>query len=199
MPTGYTAGIAGNMSFNEFIMDCARAMGACITMRDDPRSTEIPDKFEPSTYYIKAFKKATQRFTTLQKMSAKEAEKEAKKEFKKAVENNQKNISDNNELRKKYQTMLASVKEWQPPTPDHKGLKSFMVEQISESIEHDCSNSYYLDNPPKMLSGEEWLSKKISAALRNINYYETENQKEVERANGRTLWVQQLKKSLNKE
>lgn len=45
MPTGYTAAIKYGITFKEFALDCARNFGACISMRDEPRETPIPDEF----------------------------------------------------------------------------------------------------------------------------------------------------------
>jgi hypothetical protein len=36
MPTGYTAAIGEGIEFDKFVMQCARAMGACVMMRDEP-------------------------------------------------------------------------------------------------------------------------------------------------------------------
>ena len=35
--------------------------------------------------------------------------------------------------RERYETMLAEVEAWQPPTPDHEELKRFMADQLRES------------------------------------------------------------------
>jgi hypothetical protein len=35
MPTGYTDKIKDGISFEEFVLSCARQFGACISMRDD--------------------------------------------------------------------------------------------------------------------------------------------------------------------
>ena len=55
MPTGYTAGVADGsiIDFNEYALQCARNFGACILLRDEPLSSEIPE-FEPSDYHEKA-------------------------------------------------------------------------------------------------------------------------------------------------
>jgi len=196
MPTGYTAGIEKGISFNKFVTGCARAFGACITMRDDSSNTKIPESFKPSDYHVKALKKASADLKLLQSMTTAATEKEAEKDFKIEVKERQKSIEKNNKLLSKYQDMLQKVNRWQPPTPKHVGLKDFMAKQISESIDWDCDNGYYADNPSKRLSGHEWLSKEVSKALRDISYHETENQKEIERSNGRTDWVQQLRESL---
>jgi hypothetical protein len=36
MPTGYTAAIKDGISFEKFVWDCARGMGALVMMRDEP-------------------------------------------------------------------------------------------------------------------------------------------------------------------
>src|SRR5665213_2401224 len=53
MPTGYTSKLyeGKDQSFNEFVMRCARAFGALITMRDDPSDAPIPDEFTADSYY----------------------------------------------------------------------------------------------------------------------------------------------------
>ena len=60
MPTGYTAGVATGeiKDFKTYALQCARAFGACIMLRDEPMSDEIPE-FKPSDHYEKSLAKAT--------------------------------------------------------------------------------------------------------------------------------------------
>ena len=81
MPTGYTSDIEKGITFNEFTMQCARAFGACISMRDDPGDKPIPKEFKPSTYHIEGIKKAKEKMVQLKKMSLETATQEAGKEF----------------------------------------------------------------------------------------------------------------------
>jgi len=196
MPTGYTAAIKDGISFEKFVMNCARAMGACVTMRDDPFNAEIPNKFEPSDYYSEKIKETKDRLERLKVMSNEEILAAAKEEFEKAVSCNNKQIVANNDLREKYQDMLEQVNKWQPPSPDHHDFKKFMIEQITSSIKFDCNNSYYLDNPPKFMSEKEWLTQQYENLLHDLDYYTKENQKEIERAHSRTTWIEQLRESL---
>lgn len=48
MPTGYTADVqSGKVTdFAEYAMNCARAFGALVLMRDDPSDADIPERFE---------------------------------------------------------------------------------------------------------------------------------------------------------
>lgn len=197
MPTGYTAAIGEGVTFNEFVMRCARAMGACITLRDEPVSVEIPEAFEPSTHNAEQLKDAEARLTELKAMKVMEADKAAKKEYAERVAQNEEAMKKNDSLRQKYEEMLRRVEAWQPPSTNHVGLKDFMIEQITQSVDFDCSNRYYIDNGPKLTTGEQWLSAATNQALKDIDYHAREQSKERERANSRTVWVRRLRSSLN--
>ena len=59
MPTGYTATLVEHgQTFPEFAMQCAKAFGACITLRDEPFDAPIPTKFKASTWHTKQQAKA---------------------------------------------------------------------------------------------------------------------------------------------
>lgn len=195
MPTGYTDMIKKGVTFKKFAMRSARAMGACVTMRDDPCDAEIPI-FKVSSYDKNKLKEATSKLKILKKTSIEDATAKATKEFNEKVLYNEIQISKNNILLGQYHRMLEKVKAWQPPSSDHTHFKNFMTEQITGSIKFDCSNSYYLDNTPKLLTGEAWLEKETKQSLRDIDYYTKEHEKEVERVNGRNTWIKQLKDSL---
>lgn len=68
MPTGYTAKLHNGeeQTFPEFVMSCARAFGALITMRDDPADAEIPDEFKPSDYHVRELEKARERLSEVE-------------------------------------------------------------------------------------------------------------------------------------
>lgn len=60
-------------------------------------------------------------------------------------------------LRAKCEAMLASVEAWQVPTPEHESLKTFMREQITQSIAFDCQPPASEPTPP--ITGDEWLQR----------------------------------------
>lgn len=72
MPTGYTAKLMEHgQEFNEFVLSCSRAMGACIMLRDhsgDVLPTEENVSSE-STYYAKSLEDAQAKLETLESMS----------------------------------------------------------------------------------------------------------------------------------
>ena len=196
MPTGYTNVIKDGITFEQFVFRCARAMGALVTMRDAPADAKIPDRFEPSDYYVKKIAEVELEYQLLESLSPEEVKAEADKEYFTAVGKTNENISNCNYLRGKYKEMLCKVKAWQPPTADHVEFKSFMIRQIEESIEHDCNTDYYINNFPQLKTAEIWLGEKRKELARSLSYYSKEHVAEISRAVGRTAWIQALKKSL---
>jgi hypothetical protein len=195
MPTGYTSSIKDGITFKEFIMECARAFGATVTMRDEPKNKEIPDKFGVSDYYTNKLSETQTEFENVKAMSGEEIILKARIEYDEKIAYNKQQIKEHNDLRQKYNDMLFEVKKWQPPTSDHHGLKDFMIQQITNSIDFDCDTSYYL-KPVELLTGEQWLSHRKHKLLKDIDYYTQEHQKELVRVNGRNEWLLQLRNSL---
>jgi hypothetical protein len=194
MPTGYTSDIEKGITFEQFALSCARNFGALVSMRDEPHDAPIPDEFTPSSYNADNLLKAQKELGELKALPIDECEKRAMMEYKEELERHEKYLADKRQLQTKYETMLSSAKAWTPPTPDHQGLKEFMIQQIEESIKWDCGTSFL--TKPKLLTATEWLNKKTEKALHGIEYHSEENAKEVQRTNERTSWVRELKKSL---
>ncbi len=109
----------------------------------------------------------------------------------------EKAIKKNKDLLTKYDSMLSDVYAWTPPTEDHNGLKTFMIDQIKESIRFDCSIEYYIEKQLiSPLSGIEWREQEKLKAIHNIQYHEKEYALEVQRCTDRTNWIKALRISL---
>jgi hypothetical protein len=196
MPTGYTADIAKGITFEQYALNCARAFGALILMRDDPSSTPIPERFEPSDYHIKAMASAKEDLARYDAMSRDDANAAAVEDYLAEVDRHEKRITEATELRNKYNAMLAQVVQWQPPTADHVKYKEFMIEQLRSSIDFDCNTDYY--TKPERLTGSEWLAQRITKARESVAYHEREHAQEVERTENRNGWIKALRDSLLK-
>lgn len=196
MPTGYTADIAKGISFEEFALQCARAFGALIMMRDEPADKLIPKEFKPSKYHSKEIAQIEKRLKNLKDMTEKQANEESAKEYQQKLNNKEKGIREAKELRAKYLVMLGAAQAWIPPSSDHAELKNFMIEQINQSIKFDCSTKYYLNQQIKLLSGKDWLAWQIQECLKDLYYHSKENEKEIQRTIERNLWIKQLRESL---
>lgn len=193
MPTGYTCNIEKGIEFKDFALSCARAFGACVTMRDDSSDTPIPEKFQPSNYHAPKIKKAEKALKELRKITVKDAEALAEKEFSTKMKEYEKYNKEKNKLKQKYEAMLAKVNAWTPPSTDHFEFRKFMADQIKKSIEFDCT---IYPCEVKRLTGEKWIKKEKERILWDIDYHAKGYTEEKERVESRNTWVKQLRESL---
>lgn len=196
MPTGYTAPVQDGTvtDFADFAMICARAFGACITMRDDPSDAVIPEQFAPSDYNAKALEKATAELAELEAMTPVERQVAADNANAAAIKAWDDYEAKKSIQRARYEAMLEKAREWSPPTSEHDGMKEFMIQQLTESIRFDCGEPY--DKRPSPKSVDDWFAKALAEANRNVAYYAKAQAEEIERARQRTKWVADLRASL---
>lgn len=196
MPTGYTATLMeSDQTFQDFVLLCARAFGACIMMRDEPMDAPIPQRFAPSRYNQERVAAANaelarlQSMTNDQKIAFGESRRSERAQcleriLKKEVEQNQ-----------RLEKMESLVKQWTPPTPDHAGLKEFMLDQLSIS-KHDTGYLQRSITETLEKSSMEYYAEAVKGAQRDIEYHTNEQIEEDQRAESRTAWVQQLRASI---
>ena len=194
MPTGYTHKIKDGQTFEAFVLGCARAFGALVTMRDEPADAVIPEKFEVSDYHEKEIAKAKQRAAEIESMSFDDVLKACEAEHIAALASWQKRKAEDTDLYNKYNAMLAEVLNWEPPTPDHVKLKEFMVEQLQTSRKFDCGLEW--DKEPKAFMPSEWIARELAAVRRNIEYHSEAHAKEIARVESRNKWISALRESL---
>ena len=195
MPTGYTAEIyeGKKPTFQEFAMGCARAFGACIMLRDEPTSTPIPEKFEASTYHVKALAEATENLLLLQGMTEEAKATGAELYNQRQRERYLESVEKHNRMLKDYSEMLMAAQSWAPPTPEHENFKAFMISQLKESMEFDC----HTPEAPETVTPEVWFANQLKSANWSLAYHQKEDVKEKERTDGRNAWISDLRKSLD--
>jgi hypothetical protein len=182
-------------TFPEFVLTCARAMGACIMMRDDAMDAPIPERFEPSDYHKKRIAEATKENARLLKMG--NAEKIAFGKAKKAerIARCKEWLARERAEMKRLADMEKAVRKWTPPTPDHVGLKEFMLQQIDVS-KHDLD---YIERDlakAKASAPMDYYVDAVNAAERDMEYNVKHEAEEVERAENRNKWLQDLRSSI---
>ena len=196
MPTGYTAGVqSGKVTdFSEFAMQCARAFGALIMMRDEPSSAEIPERFEPSNFNLKRKAEAEAELKRLEVMTDEEIKVARDVAEAKRIADRTNYNDTKAEQKERYEAMLAKVDCWVPPTVDHAEMKKFMRDQLIESIDFDCSPSTWDEDP--LPPAEDWHKNQVNKAHQDITYYEEKHNEEVARTESRNEWLRQLRESL---
>lgn len=195
MPTGYTAGIYDGSitSFEEYALQCARAFGACITLRDEELTSDIPE-FKPSDYHLKKIREIENERITLENTLDALLQLQLDKEHEDRVSSYH-NWEKENRLRfERYEAMLVKARAYKAPTSEHVEYAKFLVSQIEDSMKFDCFA--YSDLPPVKPSLEEWKANKIRNLYKDLAYHSKEYDAELERVEKRNLWIKALKESL---
>lgn len=195
MPTGYTYDVQRGKitTLHDFALHCARAMGACIMMRDDPADAPIPERFEPHTdFYDKGIAEARAVLAEVPALSAQECDARAAADYETALKSHTDRLAEQAAGERRYRSMLAQVEGW---TTQAEGIREFMLEQLRTSISHDC-DSRYEPEPPIRQTGEQWRQTTLEKVSRVLADRTVERAKEIGRTEGRNQWLANLRASL---
>lgn len=201
MPTGYTAPIyegEKDFTFEKFAMRCARNFGALAHLREKSKeeAIDLEKDFQPNSFYKDMLEVAEKDYQDF--LDNPPTEEQLNKEFDEYVQMEQARFLEREQkieaIRKRYEDMIKKVLAWQPPTPEHQSLKDFMLNQLWDSIEFDCS--LYA---PDVKDREGYFKDAMSPdhILRRISHYREMWEKEVRRSEECKKYVKELMDSLN--
>ena len=177
-------------AFPEFVLLCARAMGATIMMRDEPLDAPIPE-FEPSDYSSKRLAEARAELDRLIAMTGDERLAFGQKKRDEAIERAKRYLEKDATENARLIEMRDQVSAWHPPTPDHVGLKEFMLDQINISM----NRTDYWESEITTAEGSdpgEYYDNSVTRANRDIEYHTKGDREERERTAARNKWVKEL-------
>jgi ATP-dependent Lon protease len=142
MPTGYTAGIIDGKikTFSEFAKTCISAF--CIHMRDD----DLDKSYKPrivDEYNFKNLKEAKHELEKIKTLSDSKIISDTEKELKKNKKYYEEQINKIHKNKEKLEDFLQKAYDYISPSKDHKEIKTFMIEQLQTTIDHDGDASYY--------------------------------------------------------
>lgn len=168
MPSGYTEPLyAGTpITFPEFALRCARAMGVAIMQRDESVDVPIRER-EVEPHYTERVAQTEEALTAALARTTDEWEKARDAALTEARELHAADLQTTNGRRGRYEAMLEQVQAWTPPTSQHEGLRRFMIDQLTSSIEFDTS--YTLPEPAE-LTVEDYRAQELSRLARDREY-----------------------------
>lgn len=191
MPTGYTAKIEDGtiVEVKDYILQCARAFGALIHMREESMDKEI-EYCVPNEYYKEKLEESKRRLDDFMSLTDKEIQVKIEHNYKTDIESNKEIYKGGEESNKKYNEMLEKVKSWIPPTNEHLELKEFAINQIE--ISKSDWHIKYKDKMPERLSVNEYKKLEIDGLNRDIEYNKKRYQEEIKRCEERNKWIREL-------
>lgn len=195
MPTVYTVDVQSGKTteFKDFAMRCSRAFGAFFELLDYPVDAQIPYEIEPSDYYARRLVSAESKLAALGAMTDDEVRAAAEKHNTDAATHFQKHMAEFREQRARCETMLEKALAWIPPTEDHAGLRTFMIDQLRSSIDFDCP---YVPEEPKRMTATEWLNREHNELTESVVRWRKKDAEEREQAVRLTAWIKALRASL---
>lgn len=200
MPTGITSNLyAGKPeTFENFMLKCARQMGALMHMRDDSYDAPIRHR-EPSDYHAKALVKAKEELAKWESMTVAQAILRLEENQKEDIERYQREIQKRKEMLERYNDMLLKVEAWQPPTPEHEGLKQLAIDQLKQSISHDCDVSYYERSVKEKqdIDAYKYLADMVNAARESVAYHTAKAATENSHVDEANKWIDDLLNSID--
>ncbi len=195
MPTGYTAKLMeSGQEFREFVLTCARAMGATIMQRDDPMN-EPPRLEEPSDYHVKALAEAKATVARLQAMDNDARLTYGEQKRIEAIASSIAYRDKSQEENERLGYMANLIDAWEPPSPEHEPFKKFMLEQIKIS-RHDMEWTMKRVADASEKTSMAYFVEALSQENSSIRYHEENHAKEIARTGERNTWIEQLYASL---
>lgn len=199
MPTGYTSRVLEGASFEDFALDTAGAFShlARSFCESGKLHGPLPDPAKMGSKYRQdAIAKAEKELKSALKMSFTRAAKKAQKEY----EAEKKDITEQLDKISAYSftldKMVKQVLAYQPPdTEAHKAHKTYMLDQLKQTIEHDADPKYYLEQLAQLkpLTGREWKEKAVEEARHDIEYHSKEAAKELANAQQSVAFLRDLR------
>lgn len=178
MPTGNTAAIydGSDMSVRRYLTRIGRGFGLAMHQRDDDLDAPIVHA-QPSSYHAEGMVKAQAAIDVLEENTHDQNLDACGRAFRKRREEWEKRSAATSEASARYEAMIAKVQAWAPPE-ELKGIKAQALEQLRESLEHDCR---YRDDEPLPVDVMDWWETEIREARRSLAYHVEQHAKEVER------------------
>ncbi len=194
MPTGYTAGILDGKitTFPQFAKQCMRNFGAVMHMRDDDFYAEYTPRI-PGDYHSKAIETYKIELQKAQLMTDEEIINTEKQRLSKDRIYHSSKISEIKEQREKLIFFLNKAREFTPPTPEHEGIKRFMIDQLESTIDMDGNDKYHIKSLNQIntikINASKIREDIIESAKASLIYHTEQNNSEIIRCNDSNKWV----------
>lgn len=200
MPNGFTAKIYDGTSdsLREYLMHVARGFGFAIMQRDDDWNAPL-ERVTPSDYHKRAIEDAQEKLRALCRLSYEDIVKRCRKERDEAVQKWNDRNEENEQMRYRYDDMIAKVEAWEVTSPFTQKVKDQALEYLRSSKDFDVysdEDQRRFNSYPPLKDPEEWLKEQKAALERSIEYHERENREEVKRADERNKWIDAFYKDL---
>lgn len=184
-------------SLRDYALSCAKAFGHLYRLRDASSDAPVPDPLVPDEHHRRGLEAATAELARLEAMSAEERFSYGHDWKKRRAEELRASIKRSADEMQQVASTLGRVLAWEPPSPQHVELKTFMHKQLTDALKDNSNEWAYqaLD----VIEKEQPLSLFSNALLnatRDVCYHAENWAKEQARTADANQWLQQLRDSI---
>lgn len=209
MPTGYTYKVVDgtSTSLKEFALDCAKAFGALIELKDAPRDAKIPVKLDDSsiTRARDSWTQASDRWKELQAYTETEWKKLSYNRWLESLESRRNYRLRNEQERTRVNMMLEKVRAWKAKySPEDLKNKekieyfNFLEQQLTISYPYKLDDYEKAENDPiAPMDWETFRNEEIKRFLDEISYRSENLEETIEREEGKQKWIDDLRTMIN--
>lgn len=182
-------------TFKEYATCCARYTGMTDELhQDELLDSEIPESFTAGTFHKEQALRYELELIAYVSMTPEMIESEIETLYNRAVAEREVRIAESLKHRKLYDAMKLEVESYVPPSEDHNGLKTFMLNEITERIEWDAKPFNY--RPIPKTTPEEWIEDRIEKTRKTLKYHREAQIREEANTIKRNEWLRLLRVSL---
>ena len=191
MATGYTHPVADGeiTDIKDFAATCARAFGAFVHQRDGSLKDELryPDHPDGGFYYT-SLREARVRLTDWLLSTEEDKYREWSEYYNANRAHLHKSRADNAVKRARYESMISQLEEISVPS-ELQNYRDFMMEQLTDSLKHDCGNLEFTERYYRPQEFVEWVEHEDERVRKDVRRYTEEYNKEVERYEDRVKFI----------
>lgn len=194
--TGFTQIIEDHddVTFEQYLWRCARGMMAFVRERESGLDAQVPLEVVPQPFYEEWLTSERERLAELESLTLDGAANAMAEENAERLRKHQEYDAERRKRCRQYDKMRDQVVKWQPPTPEHEGLKEVMLEQIEISMpDHEREAD---ELPVAATDPAKWRDERIEHARQEVKRREESLSKEHERCRKATEWIQALHKQI---
>lgn len=206
MATYYTNKIIDGeiTTVEDFVKICAGEFGVTIDVGDIGTEPKYVPKKVDSFYGVR-IEECKRKLDELGEMSDEEIIANREEELQHGIEicRNKIRLAEKNAT-----TLVNFIKEifdWDPPTKEHYKLKEFMINQLHDTIKHDCDIEHFRYNLSELyqesftLDAENIRKTLMTKINDDLKYYVELFERETNRATETNIWAEQLLNSFDKK
>lgn len=188
-----------DVSMNEFVWRCARAMTQFAHMHRDENYLDSKLRMPILHSYLRSkIEKSEQDIKRYSSMTSEEKTESCIVEHKETQEKYKKELEKSKNLRIKFSNMLQQVQDWEVPTNAHQSLKDFMIRELTDAISLQCIEDLCLSKINQAMPNPEvWLQSKIASMTRNVQFLRSEAEYEMQSHFKTVQWINSLRDSIS--